>query len=195
MDRILEESLKHRILFLGTPINESTVNTLILAMLLMNAADPSAPIELYINSAGGNILDGLALYDAMQAIRAPIATYCVGCALSMAACILAAGSPGMRFATPNARVMIHEPSTPLSEAGGSLTSVRQTHGLMRDLFRTLARILARHTGQPLARIQADMRRTRWFTAEEALRYGFIDAIVPVRKNLPGLPSASHPPAG
>jgi ATP-dependent Clp protease protease subunit len=183
MDRILEESLKHRILFLGTPINESTVNTLILAMLLMNAADPSAPIELYINSAGGNILDGLALYDAMQAIRAPIATYCVGCALSMAACILAAGSPGMRFATPNARVMIHEPSTPLSEAGGSLTSGRQTHGLMR------------HTGQPLARIQADMRRTRWFTAEEALRYGFIDAIVPVRKNLPGLPSASHPPAG
>jgi ATP-dependent Clp protease protease subunit len=184
MDPLWEASLRHRILFLGTPIDEATVNSLIRAMLLMNAEDPSAPIEIYINSAGGNILDGLALYDAMQAIPAPIATYCVGCALSMAACLLAAGSPGMRFATPNARVMIHEPATPVGQAAGSLSSVSQTHRLMRDFFRTLARILARHTGQPLGRIRADMRRTRWFTAEEALRYGFIDAIVPVRKGLP-----------
>ena len=189
MEEIWKESLKHRILFLGTPINESTVNSLILAMLLMNAADPGAPIELYINSAGGNILDGLALYDAMQAIRAPIATYCVGCALSMAACILAAGTPGMRFATPNARVTIHEPVSPVGDSGGTLTSVHQRHSLMQDLFRTLARILAQHTGQPMARIQRDMRRTRWFTAEEALRYGFIDAIVPARKGLPGAPGS------
>lgn len=179
--KIWEELLKHRILFLGTPINESSVNALILSMLMLNAADPGAPIELYINSGGGNILDGLALYDVMQAIQAPIATYCVGCALSMAACILAAGTPGMRFATPNARIMIHEPATPLSESGQTMTSVTQTHALMRDLFRTLARILSRHTGQPLARVQADMRRTRWFSAEEALLYGFIDAIIPVQK--------------
>ncbi|MFN3929288.1 MAG: ATP-dependent Clp protease proteolytic subunit, partial [Thermoflexus sp.] len=92
MEKVWEGMLKNRILFLGSPIDEEKVNSLIVAMMLMNAIDPEAPIELYINSAGGNILDGLALYDAMQAIQAPIATYCVGCALSMAACILAANS-------------------------------------------------------------------------------------------------------
>jgi ATP-dependent Clp protease protease subunit len=125
MDPLWEASLRHRILFLGTPIDEATVNSLIRALLLMNAEDPSAPIEIYINSAGGNILDGLALYNAMQAILASIASYSVGCALSMAA-----GSPGMRFATPNARVMIHEPATPVGQAAGSLSSVSQTHKLM-----------------------------------------------------------------
>jgi len=181
MGSLVDETLlKHRMLFLGSRIDEDTAHRVVAALFLLNAEDPTEPIEIYINSAGGSVLDGLAIYDAMQAVEAPVATYCIGCALSMGAVLLAAGTPGMRYATPNARIMIHEPVLE-SASTGSLRAIEQTYQQMASFSRTLVDILSRHTGQSRKRIQADMRRTRWFTPQEALRYGFIDAIIPLRK--------------
>jgi ATP-dependent Clp protease protease subunit len=176
-----ELALKHRMVFIGTPIDEGTAQRVVAALLVLSAEDPAAPVDLYINSAGGNILDGLAIYDAIQAVQAPVATFCVGCALSMGAVLLAAGTPGLRYATPNAHIMVHLPATPVGPGGGSLEVVQRTHRLMDSLARTLAEILARHTGQSRRRVWADMRRGRWFTAKEALRYGFIDGIIEPRR--------------
>ena len=178
------ELLAHRILFVGSGIDEEAARRLVTGLLGMNAANPSAPIELYINSAGGSVLDGLAIYDTMQLIRAPVATYCLGCAASMGAVLLAAGTPGMRHATPNARIMIHQVSTAFG-VSGSTETVRVLNDVMASLNRAVAEILSRHTGQSLRRIRSDMRRTRWFTAEEARKYGIVDVVLSPKEERKG----------
>jgi ATP-dependent Clp protease protease subunit len=176
VDAFAAELAKQRILFVGSGINEEAAERLVAALLLLNAMDPASPIELYINSAGGNVVDGLAIYDTMQLIEAPVATYCLGCAASMGAVLLASGRRGMRYATPNARIMVHQVST-----GGGLSGppdrAHLMYSVMRSLNRTVGEILARHTGRPLRRVLADMRRTRWFTAREAVEYGLVDHVL------------------
>jgi ATP-dependent Clp protease protease subunit len=176
--------LEHRIVFVGSGIDEQVAHLVVSTMLLLDARDPAAPIELYINSAGGSVLDGLAIYDTMQLIRAPVATYCLGCAASMGAVLLAAGTPGMRHATPNARIMIHQVSTAFG-VSGSTETVRVLNDVMASLNSAVAEILSRHTGQPLRRIRSDMRRTRWFTAEEARKYGIVDVVLSPKEERKG----------
>lgn len=176
----MEALLRHRILFLSEPITAEVANRLIAQLLLLDADDPKTPIDLYINSPGGSIPDGLALIDAMQCIQAPVSTICVGQAASMAAWVLAAGTRGRRFATPNAEVMIHQVAASFAGQAGDIRVY--TERLLRIQER-LVRMLARWTGQSPERISRDMEHEFFMTAEEARAYGIVDAILePYEKN-------------
>jgi ATP-dependent Clp protease protease subunit len=181
-----QELLRHRILFLSEPITAEVANRLIAQMLLLDADNYEAQIDLYINSPGGSVLDGLAIIDTMQCIRAPVSTVCVGQAASMAAWILAAGAKGRRFAAPNAEVMIHQVAAAFA---GQTTDIRIYTQRMMRLQERLAQMLAQWTGQPVERIQKDMEHEFFMTAEEAKAYGLVDAILePFAKSQP--PSAA-----
>lgn len=169
-----QELLRHRILFLSEPITAEVANRLIAQMLLLDADNYEAQIDLYINSPGGSVLDGLAIIDTMQCIRAPVSTVCVGQATSMAAWILAAGAKGLRFATPNAEIMIHQLATAFA---GQTTDIRIYTRRMMRLQDQLVRMLAQWTKQSVERIQKDMEHEFFMTAEEAKAYGLVDAIL------------------
>lgn len=178
--------LSHRILFLSEPITAEVANRLIAELLLLDADNHEAQIDLYINSPGGSVLDGLAIIDTMQCIRAPVSTVCVGQAASMAAWILAAGAKGVRFAAPNAEVMIHQVAAAFA---GQTTDIRIYTQRMMRLQERLVHMLAQWTGQPVERIQKDMEHEFFMTAEEAKAYGLVDAILePFAKSQP--PSAA-----
>lgn len=166
--------LSHRILFLSEPITAEVANRLIAELLLLDADNHEAQIDLYINSPGGNVLDGLAIIDTMQCIQAPVSTICVGQAASMAAWILAAGTKGRRFATPNAEVMIHQVAAAFA---GQTSDIRIYTQRMVRLQERLVQMLAEWTGQPIERIQKDMEHEFFMTAEEAKAYGIVDAIL------------------
>lgn len=164
----------HRILFLSESISTEVANRLIAGLLLLDADDHETPIDLYINCPGGSVIDGLAVIDAIQCIRAPVYTICVGQAASMAACLLASGSPGHRYATPNAEVMLHQVAASFA---GQATDIRiHTQRLVR-LQERVIEMLAGWTGQPVDRIRCDMDRDCFLTAEEAKAYGLIDAVL------------------
>ncbi|NOX36416.1 MAG: ATP-dependent Clp protease proteolytic subunit [Calditrichaeota bacterium] len=176
-----EESqlLSHRIIFLSQPIDSGVANRIISQLLLLEADSQEKQIDLYINCGGGSVKDGLAIIDAIQCLHAPVSTICVGLAGSMAAWILAAGKPGLRFATPNAEVMIHQMSTHLQ--GVTEDILRYSQRLMR-LQTSLINMLAKWTGQDVARIQEDIQKDYFMTAQEALDYGIIDSVLqPVDK--------------
>ena len=171
---IFSRLLLDRIIFLGTEINDFVANAVIGQLLFLESQDPEKDIYLYINSPGGVVTSGLAIYDTMQFIRADVATICVGQAASMGAFLLAAGAPGKRRALPHARVMIHQP---LGGARGQATDIEiQAREILR-MKETLNEAMARHTGQDIERIKKDVERDFYMTAAEASDYGLIDEVI------------------
>ena len=166
--------LKERIIFLGTEVDDTSANLLCAQLLVLAAEDPTRDVCLYINSPGGSIDAGLAIYDTMQLIPCDVATTCMGLAASMAQFLLCAGTPGKRFALPHARILMHQP---LGQTQGQAVDIAIQAEQIIYLKRVMAERIAFHTGQSVERIEADSDRDRWFSAEEAVRYGFIDAVV------------------
>ena len=174
---IYSRLLKDRIVFLGTEVEDGIANSIIAQLLFLESEDPEKDIHLYINSPGGSVTAGMAIYDTMQYIKSPVSTICVGLAASMAAVLLASGAKGKRLALPNAEVMIHQPS------GGTRGQVTDIEIHTRNILKTrerLNRILARHTGQEVEAVARDTDRDNFMTAEEALQYGLIDRIIDAR---------------
>jgi len=171
---IYSRLLKDRIIFVGTAIDDNVANTVIAQLLFLQTDDPDKDIHLYINSPGGIVSSGLAIYDTMQYVKSDIATYCIGQAASMGALLLAAGTRGKRFALPNARVMIHQP---MGGFQGQATDV-EIHA--REILRikdTLNGIFSYHTGQPLEKIRADTDRDFFMSGDEAKEYGIVDEVI------------------
>ncbi len=171
---IYSRLLKDRIIMLGTPINDDVANAIIAQLLFLESEDPEKDINLYINSPGGVVTSGLGIYDTIQFMKAPVSTICVGQAASMGAVLLAAGAKGKRFALPNARIMIHQPS---GGTQGQATDIEIQAREILKIREKLNKILADHTGQPLERIVTDVERDYFMSAEEAKQYGLIDDIL------------------
>lgn len=171
---IYSRLLKDRIVFLGTAINDDVANAIVAQMLFLQSEDNKADVHLYINSPGGSVSAGLAIYDTMQFINCPVATYCVGQCASMAAVLLAAGAAGKRNALPNSRVMIHQP---LAGMEGTAEDIMIHAKEFAKIKEKLNNILLKHTGQSLERIERDTDRDRFMSAEEAREYGLIDSII------------------
>jgi len=171
---IFSRLLKDRIIFLGTQINDQVANTIIAQLLYLESEDHEKEISLYINSPGGVITSGLAIYDTMQYIRAPVSTICLGQAASMGAFLLSSGAKGRRFALPNARIMVHQP---LGGAQGQASDIQIQAQEIQRLKDKLNHMLAEQTGQPLDKIALDTDRDRYMTAEDAKAYGLIDQVM------------------
>lgn len=172
---IYSRLLKDNIVFLGTPIDDNVANVVTAQMLFLEAEDPTRDISLYINSPGGSISAGMAIYDTMQFIRPDVTTICIGQAASMAALLLAAGAPGKRFALPNSRILIHQPS--MSGLSGQATDIDIHAREIIRLRESMNVILSRHTRQPVERIQGDVERDYIMTAEQAKEYGIVDQVI------------------
>jgi ATP-dependent Clp protease protease subunit len=178
--------LEDRIVFLGTPINDTVANFLIGQLLYLQKADRTRDVHLYINSPGGSISAGLAVYDTIQYISCPVETVCIGMAASMSAILLAAGSPGKRFALPNARIMIHQPW------GGAQGTAADIEIQAEEILRAreiLNKILAKHTGRPITQIEKDTERDKYLSANEAREYGLVDEVV-VSMKKPASPTST-----
>jgi ATP-dependent Clp protease protease subunit len=171
---IYSRLLKDNIIFMGTAIDDSVANAIVAQMLFLESEDPDKDIQIYINSPGGSITAGLAIYDTMQFVKNDIVTYCIGQAASMGAHLLAAGTKGKRFALPSARIMIHQPS---GGAQGQASDIEITFKEIQRLKDNLAAALAKHTSQPLKKIVKDMDRDFFMSAEEAMEYGIIDKVL------------------
>ncbi len=174
---IFSRLLKERIIFLGEDVNATTSSLIVAQMMFLEAEDPDKDIHFYINSPGGSVTDGFAIYDTMHYVKCDVATYCMGMAASMGAFLLAGGTKGKRFALPNAEVMIHQP---LGGAKGQATEIEIAAKQILRTKQTLNRILAENTGKPIDVIAVDTERDNWKTAEEALEYGLIDKIITTR---------------
>jgi len=171
---IYSRLLSERIIFLGTPIDDQVSNLIIAQLLHLESDDPGKDISIYVNTPGGDVYSGLAIYDTMQFIKPDITTICFGIAMSMGSLLLSGGTKGKRLALPNARVLIHQPSAGFE---GQATDI-DIHA--REILSARARIdelYARHTGQPLEQVHSDMERDRFFTAEQAVEYGLIDRVI------------------
>lgn len=180
-DQVYNRLLNERIIFLGQQVDDDIANK-ITAQLLLLAADPDKDIFLYINSPGGSITAGMAIYDTMQYIKNDVVTIAMGMAASMGQFLLTAGAPGKRFSLPNANILMHQPSAGL---GGSATDIRiQAEQLLRTKKR-MSELIAEHSGQTFERITADSDRDRWFTPEQAKEYGLIDKIMHSAADVPG----------
>ncbi len=172
-DNVYQALLANRIIFLGSEVRDENANAICAQMLLLNAEDPHKDIYLYINSPGGSVDSGMAIFDTMQWISNDVATVAMGLAASMGQFLLSAGTPGKRYALPHSRIMMHQPSGGL---GGTASDIRIQAEQSLHIKKTMAELIAKHTGQPLEQIEADSDRDRWFTAEQALEYGFIDHV-------------------
>jgi len=173
-DSIFNRLLRERIIWLGSDVQDDNANAICAQMMLLAAEDPDKDIYLYINSPGGSITAGMAIYDTMEYIKPDVATVAVGMAASMGQFLLSSGAKGKRYATPHARVMMHQPSGGI---GGTTTDVRIHAELILHMKKQLAELIAAQTGKSIEQITKDSDRDRWFTAEEALKYGFIDKVV------------------
>jgi len=176
---IYSRLLRDNIIFIGTPIDDNVANLATAQLLFLDAEDPEKDVQLYINSPGGSVTAGMAIYDTMQFIRADVATICIGQAASAAALLLAAGTPGKRYALPNSRVLIHQPS--MGGLSGQATDI-DIHA--REILRMRANIneiMAKHTGQSLEKIERDVERDFWMNAQQARDYGMIDEIISKHK--------------
>jgi ATP-dependent Clp protease protease subunit len=173
-DHIYNRLLRERIIWLGSEVRDENANAICAQMMLLAAEDPDKDIYLYINSPGGSITAGMAIYDTMQYIQPDVATVAVGMAASMGQFLLSSGAKGKRYATPHARVMMHQPSGGI---GGTATDVRINAQLILHMKRVLAELTAEQTGKSVEEITADSDRDRWFTADEAKEYGFVDHVV------------------
>jgi ATP-dependent Clp protease, protease subunit len=171
---IYQRLLRERIVFLGTQVDDTSANLICAQLLLLAAEDSERDISLYINSPGGSVTAGLAIYDTMQFVPCDVSTVCMGLAASMGQFLLCAGEKGKRFSLPHSRILMHQPS---GQASGQATDIAIQAEQIIYLKRMMAERIAFHTGQPIERIEADSDRDRWFTAEEALEYGFIDKVI------------------
>ena len=171
---IYSRLLNERIIFLGTPVDDQIANLIVAQMLHLESVDPDKDISLYINSPGGSIYAGLAIYDTMQFVKPDVTTICFGMAMSMGSLLLAGGAPGKRLSLPNARILIHQPSG--GYQGQSADIEIQAREIL-DLRARMDEIYAQHTGQEIDRVHADMDRDRYFTPEQAEEYGLIDKII------------------
>jgi ATP-dependent Clp protease protease subunit len=172
---IYSRLLRDNIIFIGTPIDDNVANLVTAQLLFLEAEDPEKDVSLYINSPGGVVTAGMAIYDTIQFIRPDVATICIGQAASVAALLLASGTPGKRFALPNSRLLIHQPT--MGGLSGQATDI-DIHA--REILRiraSLNEILARHTGQPIEKIERDVERDFWMGAQQAREYGIIDEII------------------
>ena len=175
---IYSKLLKERIVFLGTAIDDNVANIIVAQLLFLESEDPSKEIYLYVNSPGGYITSGLAIYDTMQYIKSPVVTMCTGQAASMGAVLLAGGEPGKRFALPHSRILIHQP---LGGVQGQATDINiQAKEILR-VREEINRIFVKHTNQPFEKISIDTERDFYMTAEQAKDYGIVDEIVEKRK--------------
>ena len=171
---IYSRLLKDRIIFLGSQVDDEVANALVAQMLFLQSDDPKADIHLYINSPGGSVSAGLAIYDTMQFVSCDVATYCIGQAASMGAVLLAAGAAGKRYALPNARIMIHQP---LAGMQGTAEEISIHAKEFKRIKQKLNEILIKHSGQSLTQIERDTDRDRFMSAEEAVEYGLIDKAI------------------
>ena len=173
-DLLFQRLLRNRIIFLGQQVDDDIANRIAAEMLLLSAEDPQRDINVYINSPGGSVYAGLAIYDVMQFVPNDVATYAMGMAASMGQFLLTAGTPGKRYAMPNSTILMHQPSGGI---GGTATDIRIQAEHSLYLKRVLAERTAMHTGQTVEQIERDSDRDRWFTADEAKDYGFVDQVV------------------
>ncbi len=178
---IYSRLLKDRIVFIGTPIDDQVANIVIAQLLFLQMQDPQKDINIYINSPGGSVSAGLAIYDTMQFLTCDVNTYCIGIAASMGAVLLAAGASGKRFALPNSDIMIHQVS---GGAQGTASDVERTVEYMYRLKQRLNRILAQHTGKTPEQVEKDADRDYYMTAEEACAYGLVDEVLENKQALP-----------
>ncbi|MCV7211632.1 MULTISPECIES: ATP-dependent Clp protease proteolytic subunit [Mycolicibacterium] len=174
IDSVYERLLAERIIFLGTQVDDDIANRLCAQILLLAAEDPTKDIHLYINSPGGSVTAGMAIYDTMVLAPCDVATYAMGLAASMGEFLLAAGTKGKRYALPHARIMMHQPSAGIGGSAADIAIQAEQFALTK---KEMNRLNAEFTGQTLERVEADADRDRWFTAKEALEYGFVDHII------------------
>ncbi|AUN13014.1 ATP-dependent Clp protease proteolytic subunit 1 [[Clostridium] sordellii] len=174
---IYSKLLKDRIIFLGDEVNDATAGLVVAQLLFLEGEDPDKDIHLYINSPGGSITAGMAIYDTMQYIKPDVSTICIGMAASMGAFLLAAGEKGKRFALPNSEIMIHQP---LGGTRGQATDIEIHAKRIVNMKHKLNSILAERTGQPIEKIQVDTERDNFMSAEEAMKYGLIDEVITKR---------------
>ncbi|MGQ0643284.1 MAG: ATP-dependent Clp protease proteolytic subunit [Gemmatimonadaceae bacterium] len=179
---IFSRLLMDRIIFLGTPINDDVANIVIAQLLFLDADNPERDIQIYVNCPGGSVYAGMAIYDTMQYMKAPVSTICVGIAASMGAFLLTAGRPGKRLALPNSRILIHQPSQ--TGGGGTASDIEIQAKEIIYLKGRMNALMARHTGRPVEQIERDTDRDRWMSAEEAKDYGLVDSIVMSRVEVP-----------
>src|SRR3954465_5547418 len=171
---VYQRLLKERIVFLGTQVDDSSANLICAQLLLLAAEDPDRDIALYINSPGGSVYSGMAIYDTMQYIPCDVSTVCMGLAASMGQFLLCAGTPGKRYALPHSRILMHQPSAQFQGQAADIAIQAEQIIYMK---RMMAERIAQHTGQTVERIEEDSDRDRWFTAEEAKAYGFVDRVI------------------
>jgi ATP-dependent Clp protease, protease subunit len=181
-DHIYNRLLKERIIFLGSEVRDDNANAICAQLLLLAAEDPEKDIWLYINSPGGSVTAGMAIFDTMQWVPNDVATVAMGLAASMGQFLLSAGAPGKRYATPHARVMMHQPSGGI---GGTASDIKIQAEQMLYIKKQMAELIAQHTGQTVEQIVKDSDRDRWFAAEEAKEYGFVDHVYTSAGQAPG----------
>ena len=169
LDRLFDE----RIVYLAGVVDDEAAHRITAQLLLLTADDPARDITFYINSSGGSVTAGMAIYDTMQLVRPDVATWAVGFAASMGQFLLTAGAPGKRYALPHARILMHQPSASL---GGTATDITIRAGVFGEMKREIAELTARHSGQPVETVTADADRDRWFDAEQARAYGLVDHV-------------------
>jgi ATP-dependent Clp protease protease subunit len=173
-DSVDEQLLRDRIVFLGSEVTDEIANRIVAQLLLLAADDPAKDITFYINSPGGSVTAGMAIYDTMQLVKPDVSTWGLGFVASMGQFLLSSGTPGKRYLLPNTRIVMHQPSAGISGAAADIAIQAEVFGKMK---RRMAELTARQTGQTVEKITADADRDRWFDAEEALAYGFVDHIV------------------
>jgi len=181
-DNVYDRLLRERIIFLGAVVEDKMANAICAQMLLLAAEDPEKDIYLYINSPGGSVSAGMAIYDTMQYVKNDVATVAMGLAASMGQFLLCAGAPGKRYALPHARIMMPQPSGGIS---GTASDIKIQAEQMMYTKRKMAELIAEHTGQTQEQIAEDSDRDRWFTAEEAAEYGFVDSVVRSARQVEG----------
>ncbi len=181
-DSVYRRLLRERIIFLGSVVEDQMANAICAQILLLAAEDPDKDIYLYINSPGGSVSAGMAIYDTMQFVKNDVATVAMGLAASMGQFLLCAGADGKRYATPHARIMMHQPSGGI---GGTASDIKIQAEQMLYTKKKMAELIAQHTGQSLETIAADSDRDRWFTADEAKDYGFVDHVVHSARDVSG----------
>jgi ATP-dependent Clp protease protease subunit len=173
-DSVYDRLLRERIIFLGQAVDDTIANQICAQLLLLAAEDDTRDVHLYINSPGGSVTAGMAIYDTMQFVNCDVATYATGLAASMGQFLLCAGTPGKRHALPHSRILMHQPS---AGVGGTASDIKIQAEQFKLTKKEMAELIAQHTGQPVERVELDSDRDRWFTAQEALEYGFVDHVI------------------
>jgi ATP-dependent Clp protease, protease subunit len=187
-DSVYDRLLRERIIFLGQPVDDPIANQISAQLLLLAAEDPKRDIHLYINSPGGSVTAGMAIYDTMQLIEPDVATFAMGLAASMGQFLLSSGAPGKRYALPHARILMHQPSAGIGGTASDIAIQAEQYKLTK---REMAELIAQQTGQSIEQVERDSDRDRWFTAAQAKEYGFVDDVIERVQEIPG-PSGTAP---